>query len=262
MKTYPVGGDVTVLIPFKDQNGDAVTPTGLSYVVRDENDEIVAGPTSISGPYASQVSIVVSGAANNAAGARCVELTMTNAAGSFVTSAYYALKGVQRLVFLENTFQTYTAAQALALDMPNLDAWIGADDTERQVALIEAFHKLTQLNYAITWPTDVDLSRLIEPNWVAELSPDMWQDMTAEIFADYPPKFIEALKKAQIAEANHILDRNPIVERRNLGLMSESIGESSMMWRAGIRPLDMPVDRAAMNYLRGWVHTSIRIGRG
>lgn len=267
MKHYPVGVDVALSVPLTDPNGAALTPTGLSYAVKDEAGEIIAGPIALSAPYTSPVAITIPASLNNAAGGRLVELSIITAAGTYVGQAIYGLRASSRLVLFQNTLQTLLQAELRADSMPNLDDWHAAANTEKETVLVEAFRRLTRLSFLVPDPHAFD------PDWQSRISlgshrrlvSSMWPLMTPELWDDYPAHFHDAIMNAQVAEANDILssaDKLDAIElKRRAGLMSESVGESSMMFRSGVRGLDTAVCRRSMEYLTGFLDNRYTLTR-
>lgn len=263
MLSYPVGATVPVTIALIDQNGDPVTPTGLSYVVYDETDAVLVTATTIpvETPAQTEVSINVPGASNATAGGRLVELTITTDNGPIVSSSSYLIAPTRRLVLLDNTFQTYIQACLIAQTMPNQIGWLGAEKTDQEQALIEAYTRLVRFSYLIRWPENVDAQDFLHWKEVDRIIPQMWPLMTEELFDRYPASFRIALRKAQVAEANEILRGDKLGDKRRAGVFSESVGESKMMFMPGIRALQLGASRAALDYLKGYVDARITITR-
>jgi hypothetical protein len=265
MNRYPVGTDVTVTIAFQDLNGDVLTPTGLTYTVEDGDGTVLAGPTTIASFTGDSVDITVPGSINNTTGARMVTLNITTADGVFESQAYYAVTASTRIVRLENSFQTYANALFMAADMPGLTGWQAACEADRMTALIEAYQRLTRMNYLVRWPLGVDFQmRVVIPYWangLVHITPRMWPLMTDELFSPYPDPFKHALYRAQVAEANEILTGDPAGDKRRAGILSESVGESSVMFRSGVAPYEGNVSRAAMRYLTGYLDNKITLNR-
>jgi hypothetical protein len=66
--------------------------------------------------------------------------------------------------------------------------------------------------------------------------------------------FLLDLRKAQIAEANNIVENSPIRDKIRAGIISETIGESSMFFRQAY-----PVNKSGLSdeaevYLKKWVY--------
>lgn len=58
-----------------------------------------------------------------------------------------------------------------------------------------------------------------------------WERITSEQFADLPDYFKEALLLATVNEACEIANGNDIASAREDGILSESIGETTNMYR-------------------------------
>jgi hypothetical protein len=266
MDIFPVGYDVKVTVQLIDVSGQDLTSSNISYRIEDENEASILGDTVVTGltePVA-EVTLEIPASLNNADGLRNIILTAITPEGKTKLILHpYALLDTQRLTFLENSFQTYNQALLLSAQMPDLTVFMAASANDRQTALAEAFNRLTRIYYRVNWEEDVTFNALNRLGHIdaAEISPSMWAQMTEDYFDDYPEKFRTALKKAQIAEANDILTGDPIGAKSRAGLLSETVGESSMMFKNGVKPLKLAASRAALEYLKGFVDYRVSIGR-
>lgn len=259
METFVAGADVTLTIPLQDVNGETVTPTAIEVVVLDEDENELARWSHPVEGVSGEIEVLVP-AAYNSPGVRTVELTLTTAAGEVTQLAVYALRAPTRLVVLQNSFQTWGRALAEAGDMPNLLGWEGAEDFERQTALIEAFRRLIRLGYLVRWPREIDDMRYLT-EIDRRIAPQHWATMTHEQWSTwYPETFRAALRRAQIAEADQIIGGDRIGEKRRAGIFAETIGESKMMFRMG-KPLDLGVSAQALQHVTGFVDLKMTTGR-
>lgn len=265
MKLYPEGTAVTLALRFVDLNGDPVSPTAVSVRVLDETGAVLV-PVTILGVLGgdTEAEVTVPAPANalgaTTAGIRLVEMTMATPAGPVIAIERYVLRRSARLAVLVNSFQTYEQALLLALEMPRMDGWALADDNARTAALIEAFERLTRIGYAVPNPA-LDIESVLDPSYVREISPRKWRAIDAAAFeACLPAPFKQAIRKAQVAESDVILNGDAVAGRRRAGLMSESVGESSMMFRPG-KPLNLGVSEQALAYLTGYVDLRVKVGR-
>lgn len=163
------------------------------------------------------------------------------------------------LTTLVNSFQTYAEAAQLSREMSGLAAWTASSDIDRSKALIDAFERLIRVGYRVPRP-DSDLQSRFDANYATEISPRHWDIVTLPEFEALPARFLRALRKAQIAEAEVILGGDLISGRRRAGLMSETVGESSMMFRPG-KPLQLGVSEQALVYLTGFVNLRMTMVR-
>lgn len=262
MQTFPVGTNAVVEIEFSNNDGDPVTPTALSYTVLNGSGETVRADTPIADLTGTSTIVTVPHALIAAPGGYAIELSITVAGGEvFVQEAVFGVVPQVRLEFLKNTFQSRASALFIANSIPGLSSWAGASRNEQETALIEAFSRITRLNFFIPWPELMDVQNRIAPEYQSHLTPRMWPLMTPSLYAIYPDYFRDALNKAQVAQANFLLTDDPIGDRRRGGLFSEKIGESSIMFKNGVRPLDETVCREAMNYLTQFINTRITLTR-
>jgi hypothetical protein len=268
MNTYAAGVAVTITIPLEDMNGEALTPTALSWRLLDETEAEVKASVSLSLDSATEAVIVVDGSYNmlspdQTEALRAVELTVATAAGAILLTADYALAAAVSIVTLKNSFQTYGQAKLTAQGLLNLDGWAAASDPLRRMALVEAFKRLTRFGYRVKWPDNSDLlwqSRL-ELVDHQKIPPRVWNLMTTvEWTTYYPEDFRTSMRRAQVVEANDILAGNIIEQRREAGLLSESIGESSMMFRSG-KPLKMGISAAALREIEGYIDIRMTMTR-
>lgn len=145
-----------------------------------------------------------------------------------------------------NSFMTYRQAQKMAMDMPKLNNWEATSQSQRISALLEAKQRICRLAF--------DFGQ-IRPDMTKNL-----EDLSVEDFEALPIKFKAALKKAQLAEANDVLEVDSIAERRRQGLILETIGEVKQMF-SSIIPAQMAVSSKAMSYLSRYLVSGKKIGR-
>jgi hypothetical protein len=213
-------------------------------------------------PTDTDATITVPPAHNNAAGGRVVRLYVESVSGTHTVEETYVLRAANRLEFLKNSFMTYTRAQVLATEIPRLDSWNMAAKEDREAALIEAFTRITRLGFRVKWPEDIEIQGyLMSHFWDRQIiKPENWPHVTTEIFGAWPEAFSRGLQKAQIVEADQLLQGDVVGSKRRLGVMSESIGESSMMFRPG-KPLDLGLSRQALEYLTGYLDLRMTLTR-
>lgn len=263
MKIYPHGTAVTEAVRFVDLNGDPVVPTAATVRVLDQAGAEIVPATPVSfAPGDMEAEIVVPGDLNVltsgiAQALRVIELTMETAVGPVVALARYAIRRPQRLIVLSNSFQTFDEALLESMDMPRMDGWSMAEEGDKIAALIEAHDRLTRIGYRVPQPYAGDVTRRLDLREIEIIPPRRWQVMGVEEFLEMPAHFRRALRRAQIVEADVVLNGDVIAGRRRAGLMSESVGESSMMFRPG-KPLNLGVSEQALAYLASYV--DIRMG--
>jgi hypothetical protein len=162
---------------------------------------------------------------------------------------------------MNNSFMSLEAADALARDMPNLTGWKGATDEQRGAALINAYARLVRIQMRFTTDEVIDTQTVydVDASYETILNGKTWPAITKTSFLAFPKPFRTALRQAQLAEANSILTDNPVEARHRAGILSETVGESSIMLRGG--RLELGVSSDALRYLTGYVYYNVRVGR-
>lgn len=261
MDVFRSGTDVKMTVAFVDDTGTTINVASASYRVLDENRVEVVAVTALTvnaGDTSTQITVL---AANNAlpTGAiragRTIEITMVDTNGNTkTTSASYVIETTEVLGIMTNSYQTLENAEIVAFDLPELERWNSATVQQKRAALVEAYHRLGNLAYRVGWNQSQD--QLSFPFWsIRNLN-----EWTKTEFDRLPPKFKLALNRAQVTEADMILGADDIGELRRDGLMSQSIGESSQMYRPG-KPIMLPVSIRALRKLSGYVTFNPVIGR-
>ncbi len=254
MNIHRSGSSVTLTIPVTgvtDESGKTLAPTQILYALYDESEEEILASTLLSSFATGDPSAVItidassntldSGKVN---GLRVVRITTTEPDESNGhLDVRYALESSKSLALLENTYQTFEQAELLTLSMPDLIGWTFAEDRKKRAALKEAYNRLGMLRFTVEGRTIIGLN---------ELSLDDFNALS--------PVFLAALRNAQLSEADIILGGDPIHSKREEGLLSDSVGESSIMFRPG-KPLLMSVSRRSLNYLSGFVSFNNALGR-
>ena len=268
---YPANTPASFTIPLTDGAGNPVSPVTVTWNVLDEdggqlNDSAVIlnvapGTTSIEINVPSDLNALVEGQIR---GVRVVAIDFDGLGLS--TSVSYMVERTAALVVMTNSFQTYerglvTRAE-LGQALPAFDSAV----KNRQVAALEtAFRKLCRIQYKFALSGDPRNY----VNWDEEIGVDhriyrVVRDIsliTPDEFAAFTDGFKSALRRAQIVEANAVLGGDPITEKRLSGIVSETVGESSMFLKSAA-PLTLPVSRAAFTELTGYVYRRFALARG
>lgn len=155
--------------------------------------------------------------------ARVVEATYTGSDGSLTkTSVFYEIVGdVVKLTPMLDSFMYFP--ESFFIRKRIIEPMVYYDelsDTNKALALTAAFEKLVTLKFNVDG-VKTDLSTT-----------------TAEQLSGMDPKFVEALKLAQMVEANNLVENNPVKDKVRMGIISETIGESSMFFKQ--KGLDAP----------------------
>lgn len=279
MDVFVAGTDVTLTVPLVDKSGNAMTVDAISYRITDQDGTELVALQPLASFVAGQASasILVSAADNTlAAGVsramRNIELTCTIAGNNVMVHAAYVIEVADPLVVGVNSFMTYAQAEFVALDIPNLSGWEAASEQQRIAALIDARSHIVQLSFSplnsnVNWGQD-SLNFIPEgtydTNYIGNSSMFLFNGnldlLRPDQFAALPTRFVTALRKAQLAEADAILGGDSVEKKRQDGLIQDNIGESRQMYRQG-KPLQLPVCRRALGYLSYFVTFSRKIGR-
>lgn len=235
---FAPGSEVTLVFSFVDLNGAAVEPSELNLVVTDEDDEQVhATSVTLPGGDATSVTVTIPASANALAsgsvGARRATLEMTVGTGVVPVTAEYVLRAATQLVVPTNSFQTYMRAVARASTLPGLVNWGLSSEADRIAALILAYNRLTRFVYRVWRPQEDDEQNRLVSEWDNVITTRMWPVMSGVEFAAYGEHFLEAIRNAQIVEAEQILSGDIARDKRDSGILSETVGESSMMFQPG-----------------------------
>lgn len=142
-----------------------------------------------------------------------------------------------------NSYQTEAEATALLEEVFGMNAYKAASPEDQSAALINAYHVINTMTFADKNGEYYNLG-----------------DLDAAGLAALEPGFLKALRIAQLIEANELMDPNSIHYKRLDGLMSETIGESSMMFRPG-NINNYPITRRSMMFLRNYVLIRARLFR-
>jgi hypothetical protein len=244
MLEFASNTDVTIQVPY-EYNGTSLVLTGFEYEVLDaEGATLIARQADPDFSASNALStLVIPTSANTTSAkrdARLVNCYLITATGTFIVAMPYLLKGNQlQLTVLTDSFMTYAQSVLIRAQMAEPQDYFDLlTDELKAVALEEAFHRIAKLKFKVDTTTILDIKTLQLGTFTA-LNPD----------------FLLDLRKAQIAEANNIVENSPIRDKIRSGIISETIGESSMFFRqAGV-----PVNKSGLNdqtevYLKRWVY--------
>lgn len=264
MNFYPEFQIVNIIIPFENPNGETVVPTAIVAVLLDGEERVILDYGNIVFDGAgSEVSVIIPGAHNTLQGdelqeVRRLAVEITHAGGSFSRSHAYVIEAEQSLQIMRNSFMTYDTALMMSSQFVNMTAFVNATDERRKAALVEAYRRIAELPmaYTIQNAEGVVLSehKLNRANW-GITNVDAFQ-------TQFPTSFKRALRSAQLAEADSLLQGNVISQKHAQGIVSETIGESSVTLRAGFAgAADGSLSSGALALLSGYLDRNMKIGR-
>lgn len=267
MNTFLPAQPVTVAI--------AVPPGATEYYWRliDQSETILipnADPVAIDGqeklaitvPADKNVLPMIAGpweqnslAAPSLRGIRVVEAYFTTPSGLVKSVDEYMIEAEQTLVINVNSFQTYSESVMSSYDVLTIPGWDAASKADRIRALIAARRNIAQLRFRYVF--DAYQDRVEATIGVSDLTMVNLQNWLA-----LPVDFKNALKRAQVLEADFLLQGgdNPVDVKRRMGIISETIGESSMFMRS-TKPIEQALCKRAMKELAKYILYRVRTTR-
>jgi hypothetical protein len=243
MLEFASNTDVVIEITY-EYNGTTLTLTDFEYEVLDANSEVLiarqSDPNFNAGNSSSILTIPASQNTTTAKrDARLLNCYLINASGEYVVSRAYMLKGnVLQLTPLTDSFMSFPQSVLVRVQMAEDQEYFDMlSDELKAIALEEAFNRLCKIKFKVGDTTILDIKAL---------------DLSA--FNALNADFLLDLKKAQIAEANSMVENSPIRDKIRSGIISETIGESSMFFKQS----GFPVNKSGLSddtevYLKKWV---------
>lgn len=267
MNSFRSGSEVSVRFDNLDSLGAPIEPSGASYRVLSETEEVLIETTSVdltSG--AEEWTITIPGQYNSLvdqrAALRVVEFTLETSSGSVVKTHRYVVESNRVVVPGETSFMTFDEALLESHYMLDVDTWLAASEKDQRSSLIQAHQNLLKLRYTLKNSERdsqeyLNLGLAHDPFSVHSV--DLNKMSLTEV-KEASLRLFKALCKAQIAEADYILGGETIDDKRKIGILSESVGESSNMFRTG-KPLQLAVGNKALGHLSGFIDWSYRVRR-
>lgn len=252
---FPENMAATISVPLPLKDGVPSVPVSATFEVRDEAGVVIAAAaaldlTGVTDALAVTVLGNLNGLEGKTRGARTVIVAMTFSDGGYVEPVSYLLIPALRLKRLTNTFVTDGEALITRSEMPALDGWDAAEKEDRTAALITAHRSLCRLT--LRYKRDSEGAGYIYVTELDKLLDSEWAELPVEVQT--------ALQRAQMREADILLRGDPVADRRRSGIVSETVGESSMFFRQ-VPEVRGPVSREAMEEIGRYVFRSTRIAR-
>jgi hypothetical protein len=258
--------EVTVNAPTLP-NG--VTLSAISYSVLDnDGTELVSNQSVSTGDVVDGVLPISIASAHNTLAAtpsrevRTVEITfMDSDTNDYSETVRYIIHSGETLTKLTNSFGTLNELILAKSQMAFLTELDDVDIQTFSTNAIEAWRRLSRMNYRYKIiDSDADqLSYLSRSRngyvYVKEIA-----NIDQNEFDSLPAAMRTALIRAQVVETAQIITGDPIEERRNAGIVSETIGESKQFFN-NRPPLKFPVSRKALKEIEGYYYFSNVIAR-
>jgi hypothetical protein len=230
MTKFLEGSVVALSIPL----GISGTATA-SYRVYDETGStIVASTPLVLGTDAESAEITVQ-AADNALGGkarsyRTIEVLVTLASGEKKRfTGAYLLEGLVPEEIPATSFQTYESAMMVASMLTDVAGWSLADEDARKKALREAHFRINLLRFDLVEATEFpDFPSVDALAFKGQVG-----GMSLSEFNALPEEFLQALREAQVIEADAVLGGgNSLAAElntlREAGVVQHLVGESSV----------------------------------
>ena len=258
--TYSAGVEVKATIPLIVDGVQIIAETVFYRIIDGKDNELVSRSAVTYVEGNETVSLIVSGLINAiAAGAetrdvRIIELYVNDGTGELKIEYIYGIEKESVLVEGVNSFQGYGRALMTAMSISKLDAWEEASKTERLSALIEARRSFSTLSLR---------HKATDNSFACVDSEFAVRDITALTQSQYlklPEDLKAALNRAQVLQANHLLTSDENDDLRDSSVLSKTVGEAKIMFKAGIKHKGV-VNSRAMQELTRWIISGKRIGR-
>ncbi|HIV77375.1 MAG TPA: hypothetical protein H9899_07605 [Candidatus Sphingomonas excrementigallinarum] len=269
------GRSSSFTVSVVDDAGVKVEGTSASWELFDERGvSIDAGVVADFDAAADTVTFEIEATAlalptNVPSAGREIVVTLATAGGEVELRDYFLLIDNQPLKLLGNSFMTYPEVLAIRASFgPTLDGWDAVTDREtRSSALADAYERLNRMVYKVGFIDPMVHASSYAAYGTGTDEPFGFtrrvrlRGMSIEQFDALPAGFVKALKRAQLIEANVILGGDIVGNKRQDGIISESIGESSAFFNS--KPyLNLPITRQAYEELRRYVVFNIGAVRG
>ncbi|HBR2032439.1 TPA: hypothetical protein L9M78_004520 [Klebsiella quasipneumoniae subsp. quasipneumoniae] len=243
---YKDGDDVTLRFSL-----DVMSATSASYSVKDASGNIVTSGVDVPVSDGQMFVTVTVPGAINALGERERDLRRVtlsvDAGGAFITKEqqYIVLRSFE-LSVPKQSFISIGEAQLQAIDMLNGGSLLTGGEGDLRRQLIEATKRIKSMSFSIhriygmDWddydrPQNMLQTSTLPFRWAGQYTSDIvdWDKLTDDDFMEFPEAFRNALALAVVNEASEIAGGSDIQRAREDGIVSESIGETTMAYRQG-----------------------------
>ncbi|HBR4180060.1 TPA: hypothetical protein L9U47_005048 [Klebsiella pneumoniae] len=244
---------------------DMLTVDTLTYSVFDNagNTLLSEQPATLDSDYSVQVAIPAEvnqiGDADRAL--RRVKLKATTGTTTVEFENVYVLLNNFELAVFEQSFATLDDAAMYAIDMVKGDVILNMSRVQLRRLLIEATVRLRQMPFSIRRIFGIDYDDYDRPMnmlnvhnvyWGQEGQYRMdlidWSKMSPELYAGLPDDFKKTLLVATVNEVAEIASTTDSQSARDEGIVSESIGETTIAYRQG-KAANLTVNRTTWRLL-------------
>jgi hypothetical protein len=257
LAAYLSNHDVKLTVPFVDESGNAFTAESAKYRVLDQFENELVPLTDVPDfeDGGAEATLTIPGAANKLSPTitlpngeevastrelRLVEVFAVVEGGTVRFESAYIIEAEHVLIEGVNSFQGYTSALFRGHNIPQLHSWNEASKRDRINALIRAKENISRLRFHCV------SKRLNE--------------LTSHEYETLNPHLKEALRNAQVIEADNLLGGDEITTMIEKGVISITVGEAKQFFRE-TRQVQGIVGNRAMRELAAWTLKDLNIGR-
>ena len=243
---YKDGDDVTLRFSL-----DVMSATSATYSVKDARGKIITSGVNVPVTDGQMfVAVTIPGSVNaleeRERDLRRVTLSV-DAGGVFINKEqqYIVLRSFE-LSVPGQSFISIADAQLQAIDMLNGGSLLSGSEGDLRRQLIEATRRVKSMSfsvrriYGIDWddydrPQNMLATSTLPFRWAGQYTSDIvdWSKLSDEDFMEFPESFRSALALAVVNEVSEIAGGNDIQRAREDGIVSESIGETTIAYRQG-----------------------------
>ncbi|MEW2741566.1 hypothetical protein ABZ131_20615 [Providencia rettgeri] len=187
---------------------------------------------------------------------------------------FYAVVKTMELTVPGESFITLMEAKLAALDIYGADSFMLLSDHVQRQVLMEATNRIKSMRFSLKRiykitdengyrPQNVLTANTLPFYLTGQHSGEFidFTELTAEQYLSLPAYFIKDVTQSCMNEAISIVTTNGAADAREEGLLSESIGETTNMYRTG-RSAAKTLSRKTWRLLSRYTDNVIRIGRG
>lgn len=187
---------------------------------------------------------------------------------------FYAVVKAMELTIPHDSFVTLMEAKLAALDIYGADSFMLLSDHVQRQVLIEATKRIKTMRFSLKCiykitdeegykPQNVLTANTLPFYLAGEHSSEYidFTELTSEQYKSLPAYFIKDVAESCMNEAISIVTTNGAADAREEGLLSESIGETTNMYRSG-RSATKTLSRKTWRLLSRYTDNQIRVGRG
>ncbi|WP_345756166.1 hypothetical protein [Klebsiella variicola] len=243
---YKDGDDVTLRFSL-----DVMSAASTTYSVKDASGKIITSGVNVPVTDGQMfVAVTIPGSVNaleeRERDLRRVTLSV-DAGGVFINKEqqYIVLRSFE-LSVPGQSFISIADAQLQAIDMLNGGSLLSGSEGDLRRQLIEATRRVKSMSFSvrrifgIDWddydrPQNMLATSTLPFRWAGQYTSDIvdWSKLSDEDFMEFPESFRSALALAVVNEASEIAGGNDIQRAREDGIVSESIGETTIAYRQG-----------------------------